>query len=650
MRLACVLFFLFIAVASGQQLRNKSLEFSHFKRNRLRLLSQDGPVVAVVRTKDGITKPLGVVASRTYVLKVSASSVFNDPDTQIAFLSHEHKASLEALTGVTSYFVKSASVPAICAYENYTDTIFHVECDSPRYMEFISNPDVISVDPFIRLETFYLPYDPRFPNVSVASPKRRNLEQKSNPTILVADTCLDPSHCAYPGVVVKNVPGWTVTSAVAGSHGSAVAGIAAGKPCIGVQGKTDAPLVFGAMTPDGSDTLQFTPGHFESFYDGISTSSNSWGSTASLGGYDILCQLYDIFRYANPYKFIAFAFGNGGNSSPGTTPGTAKNVMPVGALNPDLSVASFSSAGTSKDGRKGPRCYTFGVNILAPFGFSYPTGQAGHANFWPISGTSAACPAIAGRAAEECQQRETCPASLISAVILGQFIITDDVPLSNPLGDLALLQPLYDRWAWCYKVTEDTNGVFSMFWDDVPAESGVTYTLINDLDVVIVQQGYSFLHIGEEGAWNHENFSAQLRQGNIRILAYAFNGETTLPPVNFSIHTRLSTYSLEPYVGNCSTCHPGETDATGCEVGKIRQCQWDGTFTECSLCDLGYRNAPNGTCICDSSLFFPSGGSYVSACPNSITPAYFKASKLSNQSTQLSGSFFVSVLLLFFAL
>ncbi|MBI3651916.1 MAG: S8 family serine peptidase [Acidobacteria bacterium] len=167
------------------------------------------------------------------------------------------------------------------------------------------------------------------------------------------------------------------------------------------------------------------------YRDGTRISSNSWGAYSN--AYTADCQTYDsLVRDArrsetgNQEMTIVFAAGNQGPTGALTTPGSAKNVITVGAsenLRPGLdgcriptegaddatSMIDFSSGGFTTDGRIKPdisapgthiqgaksqdRGFT-GSGICGPY--DYPSGQSLYS--WS-SGTSHAAPAVAGGAA-----------------------------------------------------------------------------------------------------------------------------------------------------------------------------------------------------------------------------------------------------------
>jgi hypothetical protein len=215
-------------------------------------------------------------------------------------------------------------------------------------------------------------------------------------------------------------------------------------------------------SPDYSDMIS------RAYRDGARISSDSWGAD-TYGGYDIDAQEYDaLVRDAQPAGAAVATAGNqpitivfaAGNAGPGSStvgsPGTAKNVITVGAAEnvhshaitnkgastvgndgcdtPDTEansandIASFSSRGPCSDGRKKPEILAPGTHVtggvaqevkamsgmgndLACFDASgvcaLKDNSGNYLNFFPTnqqwystsSGTSHSTPALAGGAA-----------------------------------------------------------------------------------------------------------------------------------------------------------------------------------------------------------------------------------------------------------
>lgn len=209
-------------------------------------------------------------------------------------------------------------------------------------------------------------------------------------------------------------------------------------------------------SPQGNYTFpDFDELASKAYQDGARISSNSWGSPAG-GAYGTDSQNYDrLVRDAQPGTSVMPVVGNqqmtfvfsAGNSGPGATtvgsPGTAKNVITVGAAEnvhpfggsdgsgiPDTGannaneVISFSSRGPCTDGRIKPDLMAPGTHVTggAPLGERSTNGlgtklpgflgggvsggvngsiffPAGQEFYTASSGTSQACPGVAGAAA-----------------------------------------------------------------------------------------------------------------------------------------------------------------------------------------------------------------------------------------------------------
>lgn len=181
-------------------------------------------------------------------------------------------------------------------------------------------------------------------------------------------------------------------------------------------------MVFMAMNTDGQGAIQCIPpnGNYIAYgyENGARISTNSWGSNAA-GAYTYNASVIDDYIWRNRDYLVLFAAGNEG---PGAdtigSPGSAKNIISVGASennrpdfgaqgdgsnssdNPD-EIAYFSSRGPTDDGRVKPDIVAPGTNILSVLG-----AQAGGLEPWSpgqpyalSSGTSMATPLAAGSAA-----------------------------------------------------------------------------------------------------------------------------------------------------------------------------------------------------------------------------------------------------------
>jgi len=149
----------------------------------------------------------------------------------------------------------------------------------------------------------------------------------------------------------------------------------------------------GGLYPDDADPM-FTTGVLAGAY----AHSASWGN--GVNSYQSRDRDFDSFQYENPEFLVVFAAGNsGGNLNTYSSSAVAKNNLNVCAARNkgqglgELYMASFSSMGPSQDGRIKPDiCAPGQVIDSADNGGSRQCGSVG------LSGTSMACPGVAGAA------------------------------------------------------------------------------------------------------------------------------------------------------------------------------------------------------------------------------------------------------------
>jgi subtilisin family serine protease len=179
----------------------------------------------------------------------------------------------------------------------------------------------------------------------------------------------------------------------------------------------EARMVFMALNTDGSTGIQCVDlnGDFvaKGYQEGARISTNSWGASDG-GAYNQLSSLVDDYIWRHKDYLVLYSAGNAGPGAQTVgSPGTAKNVLTVGASEnnrPDKgqgaddpnTMANFSSRGPTADGRLKPDVAAPGTWILSVRG-----AQAPDDSFWGnfnqdyafMGGTSMATPLTAGGAA-----------------------------------------------------------------------------------------------------------------------------------------------------------------------------------------------------------------------------------------------------------
>ena len=247
-----------------------------------------------------------------------------------------------------------------------------------------------------------------------------------NVTVAVDDSGLDDSHPAFAGRIVHYYDYGGDGQSDTNGHGTHVAGIVLGDGSwrsgdVGSDGK------YVGIAPEAGLVVQeiFNNVYGPSVYNrdatrsGATISSNSWGF-GTWGAYYSTCQEYDdATRDADPWRtgeqplLFTYSAGNDGDYGMGTVtaPGTAKNVITVGATGNDKAwtssdtVVSFSSRGPTQDGRLKPDVVMPGAYVAsarsldgsACYGWERPADGARSYVFG--SGTSMSSPGVAGAAA-----------------------------------------------------------------------------------------------------------------------------------------------------------------------------------------------------------------------------------------------------------
>lgn len=576
-----IAFFFLVSVASAFTVRNQSVSFLSPGFRRLSSAN-----IGFVRSNQSIRYEdvLAIVSSGVYVADLS---LVQDPDAEFAPIEMKHKIFPGARFLSTFTFMSRDPPPhhELCNVSLIYSRSHFANCSIPLSWWFASHPDVYSVDPvpaFSLLDSTLLAG-----STSTSSSLFPPFPLPGSGTIAISDIHLDPTHCAFNDPEILTIPGQTVAGAIPRGHGTATSGIACGIPCAGITGVVQATLRFISLSPSWDPDAQgvlFTPGLFP-LLEGADVHSMSWGSDDEAGEYTANSALFDQHTYETGIIHTC-AIGNGGRGKPGVTPCTGKSMLSAGALNPDGSIASFTSDGPLKDGRPSPILYAPGVNVMAPVSVRYPPGSPGHVNFDSFSGTSASAPYLAAVLLFEKSRRASPHYTLTDASVIS----TGAYRPSTLEGDVANGFAMNNSFSACLSATGDVN--VTLVWGDPAAYPYANPTLINDLDMAILVENGD-IYLGNSRLMTHEKVRLFLNDERFRIYVFPVSF-ITAPPLYFSV--QATGTDIEAF--ECGNCKPGAT--LECANGT-QQCYWDGTWTECSNCDIGHRLV-DGQCAFDPRI------------------------------------------------
>lgn len=295
-------------------------------------------------------------------------------------------------------------------------------------------------------------------------------------------------------------------------HGTHVSGILAGSGIIDDLGKGAAP---GAklLASVYEMVLEKTPQFRQSY--GMNLTNNSYaalvGQCNNAGLYDAYSEAIDRLSRTVPDVLHVFAAGNDGSLQCGPAPGygnipgsfqTAKNNLTVGNVQKDLALRPSSSRGPVRDGRLKPEICALGAPI-------YSTSVYNTYVF--DNGTSMAAPAVAGAAAllteryKQLKGGQLPPAVLLKGLLTG---CADDRGNPGPdyqwgFGMLNLRRAIEALEGGRYESRQvsPTQPNFTttvavpgglalakilLVWDDEPASPLAAKTLINDLNLTVI--------------------------------------------------------------------------------------------------------------------------------------------------------------------
>lgn len=341
----------------------------------------------------------------------------------------------------------------------------------------------------------------------------------------IIDTSIDINHCSFYdtnpiGPTHRKIEAYNATPA-SEIHGTHTAGTAVGDA--GFMDETrgvayEGRLVYATIPPFTETDIvdRFTTHHNQ----GARVHSNSWGDNSTTA-YNSLARGIDLFCYNNEDDVVLFAVSNG---SIARNPENAKNLLAVGAADNDPNQSNLCSGGTgpTSDGRRKPEIYAPGCDI-------YSAASGTLCNVTPRSGTSTACPAVAGAAmlmrqyfmegyfpsgAANPSDAFTPSAALIRATLLnsavdmtgiagfpskregwGRVLADNAAYFAGDARRLAVLEDVRNANGLAsaevrdYRVQVASSGEslkVTLVWTDPPATAGATFAAVNDLDIEVV--------------------------------------------------------------------------------------------------------------------------------------------------------------------
>jgi serine protease AprX len=248
----------------------------------------------------------------------------------------------------------------------------------------------------------------------------------------IVDTGIDPGHGDFDGRVAAMISYVGGDGSDDNGHGTHVAGIAAGTGATSdakYKGVAPAATLYVAKVLDanGSGTMSGVMAGIEWTVDqGVQVINLSLGSDGPCDGTDALSTLCD--EVVQQFGIVVCAAA--GNAGPGSatvgSPGCARWVITIGAVDDADKVTSFSSRGPTSDGRVKPDLVFPGAGIVAAQADGTALGPVIAPGYVKLSGTSMATPHAAGSVALLLQARsdltpnQTKWALLTTALELGE--------------------------------------------------------------------------------------------------------------------------------------------------------------------------------------------------------------------------------------
>jgi hypothetical protein len=333
-------------------------------------------------------------------------------------------------------------------------------------------------------------------------------------TIGVGDNANIETHIDFTGRLINRNP------TIVDTHGTHTSGTVAGAGIINVKNHGMAPKAT-IISQYYSDIIVNTPTYITDY--NMVASNNSYHSDEAgcigEGAYNVLSNYVDKQMARNKEVLHVFASGNDGGYSCSPYPAgfgtvksgwqTSKNVLTVGALNTqDYSIGGFSSRGPVKDGRIKPEICSGGVSVVSTLPYN---------GYGSSSGTSMACPAVAGASALLYERyRQLNGGNNPKAALIKNLLCNTAEDLGNAGPDFTFgfgmlnarraVAAMENNQYFINSISNGNNNAQSisipantkrlkimLYWADSAAAISAGNTLVNDLDVTVLTPS-SVLH------------------------------------------------------------------------------------------------------------------------------------------------------------
>lgn len=322
-------------------------------------------------------------------------------------------------------------------------------------------------------------------------------------TIGIGDDA-DPQHVDITGRKINHTHGYYEY------HGTHVTGIAAGGGIWNELYTGHAPKVR-VVSQIMQGIINNAPAYVTDY--GMVVTNNSWGLITEcgyMGQYDFYSAIADQQAFALPNLQHVFAAGNSGGTTCSPYPASyktvlnafqsSKNVITVGNMRVDGTIAPGSSRGPVNDGRIKPEIVSQGRDVWS---------SANFVDYWANSGTSMAAPSVSGGLALLYQRYRQLNASANPLNGLMKAIVCNSASdYGNPgpdftygFGVMNLLRSVETIENGRYFIDNITTGSLKthditvpantaalkvmLYWNDPAASAVVAKALVNNLDLTV---------------------------------------------------------------------------------------------------------------------------------------------------------------------